>query len=328
MKEKLKKIPFLYYIVKKVKEQKGSLEFFKDRKFFLKHHINNKYSIKNINYDMMMEVHKLEKGFSSKNPRPFGKEKIDKLLFLLNKYDKLTKEKSFYYKYSIGCLKKYIEIYEEQRWTNLNEYKKVVNYLKNNNHTDFISSGTFDLKLENIKGDFEIDYLKFLSSRHSVRSFSNQKLKDEDIKKAVLMASKTPSACNRQMCKIYKISKEKQKIIEKYAQGLSTFDVNNCTYFIITFDVSAFSFIGERNQGYFNAGLFSMNFVNALHSLSIGSCFIQFGNTFKEEEKLKKILNIPESERISVIIASGYYEKVSKVLFSKRKQVSEIYKEI
>ena len=53
---------------------------------------------------------------------------------------------------------------------------------------------------------------------------------------------------------------------------------------------------GERNQGWFNAGLVAMNFVNALHSLGIGSCFVQFGNSNQEEKDLKKLLNINKSE--------------------------------
>lgn len=49
--------------------------------------------------------------------------------------------------------------------------------------------------------------------------------------------------------------------------------------FIITFDANGLIGAGERNQGYFNAGLFSTNFINALYSLGIGTCFIQFANS-------------------------------------------------
>lgn len=71
-----------------------------------------------------------------------------------------------------------------------------------------------------------------------------------------------------------------------------------------------------------------MNFVNALHSLGIGSCFIQFGNDYKEEKQLKQILNIPESEKISVIIAAGYYKDKSIIPYSSRKYRKEIYTKI
>ena len=143
------------------------------------------------------------------------------------------------------------------------------------------------------------------------------------------MAIKTPTACNRQMCKIYYMkSINSKRVIEHYAKGgLGLFDLTNANYFVITFDISANYFIGERNQGWFNSGLVTMNFVNALHSLGIGSCCIQFGNSFKEEVKMKEELNIPKSERIGVIITAGYYDEISKIPYSTRKPIDEIYRE-
>ena len=52
--------------------------------------------------------------------------------------------------------------------------------------------------------------------------------------------------------------------------------------------------------------MFSTNFVNALHSLGIGTCFIQFANSSNEVEKLKELNEIPSKERISVILYAGY----------------------
>lgn len=43
----------------------------------------------------------------------------------------------------------------------------------------------------------------FFMSRHSVRQFSDLTIDIEDIEKAVKLAMKAPSACNRQSCKVY-----------------------------------------------------------------------------------------------------------------------------
>lgn len=117
-----------------------------------------------------------------------------------------------------------------------------------------------------------------------------------------------------------------KKVVEDYAQGLGLFDLTNANYFVITFDVSANYFVGERNQGWFNSGLVTMNVVNALHSLGIGSCCIQFGNSFKEEQEFKNLLNIPNNERIGVIVTAGYYDNVSRIPYSTRKPIEEIYR--
>ena len=82
--------------------------------------------------------------------------------------------------------------------------------------------------------------------------------------------------------------------IIKYSIGRGGFYLDRVNIFIITSDVNGLNCIGERNQGYFNSGLFSMNLVNAFHSIGIGSGFIQFHNSIEEEEYLK-INKIPSN---------------------------------
>ncbi len=324
MKEKLKKIPFLGKMLLYIKAL--SL-YWGDMRIFVKNFIKGNRNNNTIEYDILLEVHKLEKGMACKNLRPFGVQKIKKIIELILEYKKkgYQHEKSFAVNLAINSLAEYKRIYEEMSWVNKEEYKIVTDFLRNYKENSETLSGAYDLYYKNIKDKININYYEFLRSRHSVRNYANKKLLKEDVEKAIEMAIMSPSACNRQMCKIYEIEKNKE-VVEKYAQGLSLFDLSNVNYFIVTFDTSAFYFLGERNQGWFNAGLFSMNFVNALHSLGIGSCFIQFGNSFKEEEEFKNKLDIPHSERVAVIITLGYYDKVSRIPYSTRKPIEEIYR--
>jgi nitroreductase len=154
-----------------------------------------------------------------------------------------------------------------------------------------------------------------------------EKIKISDFEKAISMTSKTPTACNRQMCKIYYIyDEEKRKKVIKYGHGLTNFDLDTVNLFIVTFDISSLCCVGDRHQGWFNSGLVAMNFVNSLHSLGIGSCFIQFGNDFKEENELKDIVDIPSCEKVAVIISAGYYPDENIVPCSTRKNDDDIYK--
>jgi len=159
-----------------------------------------------------------------------------------------------------------------------------------------------------------------------LRNFSNEKVSLDEIKYAISAAISSPSACNRQMIKTYYYpnSTKKNEIISQYAQGLSGFDKENINYCIITYDENSLCIPGEKNQGMLNSGLFSMNFVNALHSKNIGSCFIQFGNKMNEEKKLKEKLEIKNNERVAVIIALGKYREVNYVPISCRKDVEDI----
>ncbi len=337
MKEKIKKMPGFKYLNRIRIKFLMNKESNYDKRIFLKNFIYSKNKSKSTyEYDMMLAIHQIEKGMSCKHLRPFAKDKVRKIIDMIPNIDvnsyvynysiNILKKYSYY---SINILKKYSLIYEQNEWINLEEYKIVNNFLKNVNNFKEMNVGSLDLHLDEIKNDFSIDLYKFLKSRHSVRNFSSDTLRDTDIEKAINMAILTPTACNRQMCNIYFVdSKDNKTLLENCAQGLGLFDLSNANYFIVTFDVSANHFVGERNQGWFNAGLFSMNFVNALHSLGIGSCFVQFGNSSADEEKLKKAFYISDSERIAVIIVAGYYAEVSKIPCSTRKEVHDIFKKI
>lgn len=321
IKKIIKKIPLMDSVIRKLFI---CFEFIKDYNFFVKNYSKSKETLKKIEYNILLITHSLEKGMANPNPRIFGLEKVENLIKYINVYEKLTNEKSYAYNVALNCLLAYSDFYKKNNWNEHNNKKIVDNFLEKYKDISKIKVGSYEIKKSDISSEF--NYVKFLETRHSVRNFSNKKLSKNDINKAVEMAILSPTACNRQMCKIYHIKeKDNKDLITKYAQGLGNFDLSNINYFIVTFDVNAFYFVGERNQGWFNAGLVSMNFVNALHSLGIGSCFIQFGNSFKQEKIIKEKLQINASERIAVIIVAGYYAEISKIPYSPRKDKKDIY---
>jgi len=320
----LKKNKLLKYIIK---NQRLKKEYISDYNFFKNNYSHSKETLNKIKYNMILIIHSLEKGMSNNELRPFGIKKVKELIDLILKYESYTSDNCFEYDLSLSILFNYKKLYEEKKWNDNEEYAIVNDFIKNRKYLS-MPAGSTTLYKDDFKEIIKnIDYDAFLSTRHAVRNFDSKGLKKEDIEKAVNMAIKSPSACNRQMVKVnYVTNNEKKNYIINNAQGLSGFELENINFFVITFDVNANYFEGERNQGWFNSGLFSMNFVNAMHSLGIGSCFLQFGSRFKKEEEFKKILEIPENERIAVIIAAGYYANESKIPCSARKEIEDIYR--
>ena len=317
---------------KKEKKKSGiDREYEYDIKFYKE---NNMYSSANLDlnrlgYSIVLYTHTLEKGFEHFKLRPFGKRKIHIIMDLLKKELKFKNhEKHFSFINGINSLREYKKTYEDHKWTNRKEYKDVSEFLKDYKKIPDQKTGAYILNKEQLKKDYDIDYKKFIKSRHSTRNYKNLELKIEDIKEAVEMAKYSASACNRQYIKLhfYPKGKMKQKVID-YSVGKGGFYLEGVNTFIITFDANGLYNAGERNQGYFNAGLFATNLVNAFHSLGIGTCFIEFANSVKQEEALKKSNDIPSNERIVVILYAGYYDEKSIFAVSPRKSVDEIFTE-
>ena len=297
-----------------------------DKDFYKKYNMGTEESLNKLGYESIIHTHTLEKGMEHFELRPFAVEKTRYIMSLIKRESKYENyENKFAFINGINSLREYKKIYEEHNWINKDEYKKVDEFLKNYSKVENQKAGAYILTKKELQKDYEIDYLKFVKSRHSTRNYKNEPIKLDDVKAAVEMAKYSASACNRQYIKLhfYPSGKMRDNFIH-YALGKGGLYLDGVNTFIVTFDVNGLSGIGERNQGYFNAGLYSTNLVNAFHSLGIGTCFIQFANSVKDEDDLKRKNEIPEYERIAVILFAGYYDEKSIFAVSPRKNVSEL----
>ena len=311
---------------KEIKLTPEDREYLYDKEFYKKHNMNTEPNLNKLGYETVIHTHTLEKGMEHFELRPFAVKKTAYMIDLINRQTKYEGfEKKFAYINGINTLRAYKNMYEEHNWKDKKEYKTVSDFLKNYEKVEQQKAGAYILTKKELENDYKIDYLKFVKSRHSTRNYKKEPLKIEDVQEAVEMAKYSASACNRQYIKLhyYPTGKMRDNVI-KYSLGKGGLYMEGVNTFIVTFDVNGLSGAGERNQGYFNAGLYSTNLVNAFHSLGIGTCFIQFANSVKEEEDLKKMNDIPEYERIAVILYAGYYDEKSIFAVSPRKNVSEL----
>jgi len=301
-------------------------EYYYDKNFYKTHNMETEKTLNKLGYESIIHCHTLEKGMEHFELRPFAVQKTEHIMNIIKLESKFENYKNtFAYINGVNSLREYKKIYEEHNWIDKDEYKKVTNFLKGHEDVEKQKAGAYILTKKELENDYKIDYLKFVKSRHSLRNYKNETIKIEDVKAAVEMAKYSASACNRQYIKLhfYPSGKMRDNVIH-YALGKGGLYLEGVNTFVITFDVNGLVTVGERNQGYFNAGLYSTNLVNAFHSLGIGTCFIQFANSVKEEEELKKKNDIPEYERIAVILFAGYYDEKSIFAVSPRKDVKEL----
>lgn len=325
MKNKLKRFfPLLVSIKKNMKIKKRIKESYN---LFKTHWIDSKPTINKIGYKILLDAHSIEKGMTSKSARCFGVQKVHNIIKNIKIYEKESWNKDFAYNLGVSVLHEYCKFYKQNNWTEQLEYIETSKFIESRPQT--IVSGVKNLSRADLTKNSKIDYDCFLDSRHSIRNYDRKKIATEDIIKAVDMAIKTPTACNRQMCKIYYVNtKGIREQILKYSHGLTNFDMDTVNILIVTYDISSLCNEGEIQQGMFNSGLVSMNLVNALHSLGIGSCFLEYSNCLAEEEEMKSIIGIPKNEKVAVVVAMGYYPDKAIIPCSTRKPREEVYREI
>lgn len=324
MKDKLKKNIIFKKIVYFIRKFEYLFTFIEDYIYFIKNYSNANDSFGKEKYKMLLLVHSIEKGMTNSKPRIFGESKIDELIMYLNKYASDEYSNEFEVIESYNILRSYKKYYKDNNLPFPKIISKIDEFLKKHNNIKKINLDSIKYKIN----DTNIDYDNFISSKHSTRKYNDTKLDDEVVEKCSKIAIKSPSACNRQMCKIYYIGSSKKSYVIDIVHGFGNFDLDNANIFIITFDMSSFTFAGERNQGYLNCGIFATNFTNALHSFGIGSCMLQFANSYKEEKKLKKKLNIPKNEKIALVISAGYYKEETIIPKSIRRELVDFYKKV
>ena len=293
-----------------------------DHNYFKLNNMNSNENLNKIGYKIIINCHSIEKGLSHFILRPFGKKKILSIIKLLEEESKYKNyEDNFSFINGINILREYQKTYEKRNWIDKKEYKVTTKFIQNLDNLKEIKVGAYILDKEDLKKYYKFNYLDFVKSRHLIRNFKIQKLRYKDIKEAIEIAKYSPSACNRQNIKIhyYSSKKQRQNAID-YSIGKEMNISNGVNTFIITYDFNGINSKRGRNQGYFNAGLFTMNLINTFHSKGIGSYLVHFEDNIENEEKLKKINNIPSNERITNILIVGYYDKKSFFPLSPRKE--------
>lgn len=306
----------MYRIVKTVKIFK---DFIYDAYNFNKYYLVSAEKNGDEAYRVMLIVHSLEKGLSRTDARPFGQRKAAELIEILKRID----EASFEYSLGTSVLTSWLQKWKDEGWSLEKINSRDLSFIESLSQ-EKILAGSYTYQYEKSK-----DFDQTIFSRHSVRQFDTRELSTEDIRFAVECFQEAPSACNRQMCKVYRVRERslKKQLSEKIL-GISGFDISSTTFFFVTYDIEAFHYSGERNQGMLNSGLAAMNFVNGLHSRGIGSCFLEWSNNNTEDRQMRHAMGLRDSERIAVVIGAGYYPKQNVLPRSCRRAMHEVYTEL
>ncbi len=279
------------------------------------------------NYKLAMAYHGLEKSLSFKNRKPnsgwsnaervYRKLKVANNIMNIGFHDRAGKE----------VLLQFLNLPANKKTKRADEMINDIN--KFNFKDDFQNHGSISFNSDDYCKGVLKNPENFFLSRYSLREFQQKNVSPKEIERAIKMAMKTPSVCNRQSWHIYHSSKpEIIKKVLKYQNGNRGFGDQIPELFIIGVDLRAF-FVGQEHyQHWIDGGLFSMSLIYTLHSLGIASCALNWSQTPDSDKQLRKVINIDKHHTIIMMLAAGYPNTENKVCSSKRKPIEEIFSQI
>ena len=274
-----------------------------------------------------MDYHRVEKGLSLAAPRPgFGKPTIVSLIRNLNQYlDRFGIDSHAIV--ATNALRAYSEFNRRHNATDESIDKQIERLEERVKHSEVCHArgGIIELSREQIQNASTIDLTEFFASRHSIRSFSGKPVPRQLIERAVAMAQKTPSVCNRQAWRVYCFHDgDKKKAVLAHQNGNRGFGEQASWVLVVTCNLGHFVSVGERNQAWIDGGMFAMSLLYALHSLGLGACPLNWSVEKETNEALRKTAQLDEQDATIMLIAVGHLPDNLCVAQSPRKSLDEV----
>lgn len=275
---------------------------------------------------IMMKTHVVEKGLTMPEMKiGFGQKRIIDLIHILDSFITKYHSENERVNYSIGVLKEYYNVHENQKET-LSPLlvSKMEKLFKKVEKIELIIQPKF-LK-ENYFYECN-NFINFSNSRHSVRNFTGEKINFDLVINAIDMCRNTPSACNRQSVKVhmYKEYNDIQNILNIQGGNRGFGHLVSCLV-VITYDMSVYFEGIERNTGLVDGGLYCMNLLYFLHYQKLGACILNASNDKNKDQALRKVTNIPNNEAFVAMIAIGEVHDEFYIALSKRDSISTVLK--
>lgn len=169
----------------------------------------------------------------------------------------------------------------------------------------------------------------FFLSRYSLREFSDQPIDIEIIRRALWLAMKSPSVCNRQPWHVYHTTDQviKESALRHQA-GNRGFGHKIPNLLILATDLKAFMPGQEHYQHWIDGGLLSMSLIYALHSLGVATCCLNWSQSPANDKLIRSLVDIKDHHTIIMLLAAGWPNDDNRVCVSARRPLEEVFTEL
>lgn len=278
---------------------------------------------------LLFYYHKIEKGMCMPGKkRLFGLEVVPKLFAMLETWERSGGERDDpIYQGALHSLEAYASLLAE---LNLDPQDRVLSSVRR-----FVQARSFapeqadtPIKLEMLQPDAPVRFadLKVLyEQRRSFRDFAPRPVAMAQVEAAVQMAQLSPSACNRQPCRVHAVRDDQLKAkVLSHQNGNAGFGHLAPLVLVITADMSYFFDATERHQPFVDGGLFTMSLVYALQAQGLVTCCLNWCVHPAQDAALRRLVPIGPSEQVIMLMAVGYPPSAALVPRSHRKSTGHV----
>jgi nitroreductase len=276
---------------------------------------------------LVFSAHSLEKGLSHDDIRyGFGKSALNNLARAMQSYsDQRYPRDSKAYVNALSVINSYIELHKKASQdisflAGIFE-QKIIDEAKNCSAR--IGGASVISKSDKINNK-EKNFEELFNGRYSIRTYSDKPVSMRDIRKAVEISLKTPSVCNRQPSRLYVINSGDLASKVLKVQGGFTGYTEPPMLLAITTSIESYVSPTERNQSFIDGGAFALAMLVSLEYLGLAACALNAMFDIRRDKAIRKLLNIPDSENIIMLIACGHFQEKNNVAKSFRYPVDDI----
>jgi nitroreductase len=187
-----------------------------------------------------------------------------------------------------------------------------------------LDGGTCVVTIDDMRRGMLSDPRTFFFSRYSVREFDRRPIDRRDINEAIELATKSPSACNRQPWHVYHV--DDTPLIAKalsLQNGNGGFGDGIKNLLVIAADLRAFGPGAEHYQHWIDGGMFSMSLVYAFHAKGLVSCCLNWSAGPRQDLALRALLPINPAHSVVMMLAVGWPRSETTVCKSPRRPLNE-----
>ena len=174
-----------------------------------------------------------------------------------------------------------------------------------------------------------MEFQELILKRQSDRKYLPTPVEEDKILKCIDAARLSPSACNAQPWTFVVVEDDSLRLeVEKAASGMgmNNFAVQAPVIVAIVLEKPNFtskigSVIKDKEYPLIDIGIAANQFCLQATELGLGTCILGWF----DEKKIKKLLNVPSSKRIPILITLGYSD--ARLRGKTRKPIDKMYKQ-